>query len=191
MGVFLNWTGEVHPQGARPSATSAARREHRAVYVSGVSQHRWTQTWGALRLTGRARARAWCHRHRELTTLLFSSKCRQLLTRWCRCTSFKVLEVCDSWHNLGTPWRVAFRGGLAMAVRAARALGLEEREVAECPDGQGWGCCRCVELRKLLRAEPPCRCWNGFGEQVWHRGCRPLTSLRNTVKLNKGKPLSS
>ena len=40
MGVFLNWTGEVHPQGARPSATSAARREHRAVYVSGVSQHR-------------------------------------------------------------------------------------------------------------------------------------------------------
>lgn len=78
-----------------------------------------------------------------------------------------------------------------MTVQAERALGLEEWEVMECLDGQGWGYCRCVELGKLLRAEPQCRCWNGFGEQVWHRGCCPLNSLRNRVKLNKGKPLGS
>ena len=41
-----------------------------------------------------------------------------------------------------------------MAVQAERALGLEEWEVTECTDGQGGGYCRCVELEKLLRAEP-------------------------------------
>lgn len=165
-----------------------AHHEHRMAYMSGVSQHCRTQTEEGLRLAGWAWARAWCCRHRELTTLFFSIECRQLLTRWCKCTSFKVLEVCDFWHNLGTLWRVAFRGGLAMAVQAERALGLEEWEVTECTDGQGGGYCRCVELEKLLRAEPPCGCWNGFGEQAWHRG---LNSLRNRFKLNNGKPLSS